>query len=110
MKSPDQEARDLARIIIAAAWRDPDHMVPVATLRALRMVPAKISKFPLAEAARWLDIPTTILEQESTRFLRVQRLAHGSSASGGSGCGSGTVTAGSRRPRGRGNLTRSDPR
>ena len=74
MKSPDQEARDLSRILLDAAWQDPDHMVPVATLRALRIVPSKISKFPLDEAARWLGIDPRILEQESTRFVRVQRL------------------------------------
>jgi hypothetical protein len=81
VKSPDQIARELARELIDAAQESADEgrgfSVPVAVLRALRIVPAAVSSYTLDEAARWLDIPQRILDAEVQHHLVVRDIVHG---------------------------------
>ena len=82
MKSPDAEARQLARVLLDAQV---DGMVPACTVRACRVLPpsaCKISHFTLHEAARWLDIPAAIFEQEHARWFTVNRIVGGGGRAG----------------------------
>ena len=77
MRSPDQEARDLSRILLDAQV---DGMVPVRTIRACRVLPpsaSKCSAFTLDEARRWLGINAGIFEQEHARWFTVNRIVRG---------------------------------
>ena len=105
MKSPDQEARELCRILLDAQV---DGMVPAHTIRACRVLPpsaSKCSAFTLDEARRWCDIPLAIFEAEHARYFSVQRIITGAGRAGAGLVG----RAGGRRPTGGGSLTRSKP-
>ena len=82
MKSPDAEARQLARILLDAQV---DGMVPARTVRACRVLPpsaCKISSFTLDEARRWLDIPLEVFEQEHHRHSVVADIIAGAGRAG----------------------------
>ena len=77
MRSPDAEARQLARVLLDAQV---DGMVPAHTVRACRVLPpsaCKISAFTLSEARQWLDIDLAIFEQEAARWFTVRQIVNG---------------------------------
>ena len=105
MRSPDQEARSLSRVLLDAVENG---MVPARTVRACRVLPpsaSKCSAFTLDEARQWLGIDLAIFEQEHARYFSVQRILAGARPAGA--CQAGA--AGSRRPSGRGSSPRSEP-
>jgi CO dehydrogenase/acetyl-CoA synthase alpha subunit len=82
VKSPDAEARELARILIDAARSENDSghgmMVPGSVMRQLRIVSTGIPvPMTLDEARRRLDIPLVIFEQELRHFLFVREIIAG---------------------------------
>lgn len=87
MKSPDELARQNVRILLDAAEESAasghGYMVPVAVLRSLRIVPAAVSSYTLAEAARWLDIPERILDAAAQHRLIVNEIVHPGRAGAG---------------------------
>jgi hypothetical protein len=82
MKSPDAEARQLARILIDAAQSEQDSgngmMVPASVIRQLRIVPPSMpGSVTLDEARRLLGIPLPIFEQEHGHHFMVQSIVRG---------------------------------
>ena len=89
MKSPDQEARQCARCLIAAAQLEADEghgfVVPASVVRSLRVIPqhaCKIPTFSLHEAARLLGVPLAVLDREVGRHLVVHDIVAGAGRSG----------------------------
>jgi hypothetical protein len=91
MKSPDAEARELARILIDAAQIEQDSgngmMVPASVIRQLRIVPPIMpGPVTLDEARRRLGIPLAIFEQELRHHLLVWEIVHGAAGHRRRGC------------------------
>ena len=84
MRSPDEEARSLSRVLLDAQV---DGMVPARTVRACRVLPptaTKCAAFTLDEARRWLGISAEIFEAEHCRWFSVQQIVHGAGRTGAS--------------------------
>jgi hypothetical protein len=82
MKSPDQEARELARILLDAAQIENDNghgmTVPESVVRQLRIVCGDIPiNMTLDEARRRLDISLVIFEQELRHHMFIREIMHG---------------------------------